>query len=81
MLGAKTTCKDRWRQVLSEADRITQKHLATLEPGISTNQTREMIASNLQLVLPENIHVTYTPEQQNWLMAVRDFIKFVRKSN
>ena len=26
MLGVKTTCKDRWRQVLSEADRIPQKH-------------------------------------------------------
>ena len=41
-LGEKTSCKDRWRQVLSEADRITNKHLLTLEPGISKNQTDEM---------------------------------------
>ena len=37
-LGAKTTCKDRWRQVLSQADRIPRKHLFTLQPGISSNQ-------------------------------------------
>jgi len=35
MLGVKTTCKDRWRQVLAEANRISEKHLLTLEPAIS----------------------------------------------
>lgn len=41
-LGAKTTCKDRWRQVLNEADRIETKYLFTLQQGISKNQLREM---------------------------------------
>jgi hypothetical protein len=27
MPGVKSTCKDRWRQVLAEADRIDHKHL------------------------------------------------------
>ena len=40
MLGAKSTCKDRWRQVLAEASKIPDKHLLTLEPGISEQQTR-----------------------------------------
>ena len=31
MLGVKSTSEDRWRQVLTEADRIPQKHLCTLE--------------------------------------------------
>src|SRR3546814_4083496 len=35
MLGAKSTLKDRWRQVLSEAEKINEKHLLTLSPGIS----------------------------------------------
>ena len=48
MLGAKSTCKDRWRQVLSEAARIPTKHLLTLEPDISGNQTDEMRANDLQ---------------------------------
>ena len=41
MLGAKSTCKDRWSQILPEAERIPLKHLVTLEPGISeTRQQR-----------------------------------------
>jgi hypothetical protein len=77
MLGSKSTCKDRWRQVLSEARRIKQKHLFTLEPGISENQTLEMKAKALQLVLPQSLHETYKPSQRNWLMNLQEFVKFV----
>lgn len=41
-LGAKTTCKDRWRQIIAEADKIPQKHLFTLQQGISKNKLKEM---------------------------------------
>lgn len=78
MLGSKSTSKDRWRQVLSEADRISPKHLVTLEPGISQNQTEEMQARHLQLVIPARLHETYQPAQRNWLMTMRDFIGLVR---
>ncbi|MES5047077.1 type II restriction endonuclease [Rhizobium nepotum] len=77
MLGAKTSCKDRWRQVLSEADRIEEKHLLTLEPGISITQTDEMKRAKLQLVLPERIHGTYQAAQRGSLMKVSDFIELV----
>jgi EcoRII C terminal len=78
MLGAKSTCKDRWRQVLSEAQKIPHKHLLTLEPGISENQTDEMRAKQLQLVLPASLHETYREKQQQWLMNVRQFLELVR---
>lgn len=78
MLGVKTTCKDRWRQVLSEADRIPKKHLLTLEPGISESQTDEMKSQNLQLVLPSSLHDTYKDSQKSWLMDVRGFITNLR---
>lgn len=77
MLGVKSTCKDRWRQVLSEADRVTDKHLLTFEAAISTNQTAEMKAHRLQLVVPEGIHSTYSAEQQKWIMNVTDFIEML----
>jgi len=78
MLGAKSTLKERWRQVLSEAERIGTKHLLTLEPGISLKQTAEMQAKQLQLVLPRDLHTTYKPEQQAWLMNISDFIRLVQ---
>jgi hypothetical protein len=77
MLGVKSTCKDRWRQVLVEADRIENKHLLTLEAAISINQTDEMQAKKLQLVLPKDLHHTYTTEQQSWLMNVASFTELV----
>ena len=79
MLGVKTTCKDRWRQVLSEAARIPEKHLITLEPGISENQTNEMSANNLQLVLPRGLHETYRENQQTWLLDLDSFITLVKE--
>ncbi|MBN2529764.1 MAG: restriction endonuclease [Deltaproteobacteria bacterium] len=79
MLGAKTTCKDRWRQVLAEASRISQKHLCTLEPGISVAQTTEMRDSGVQLVVPKEILSSFTPAQQTWLITVADFIAIVKE--
>jgi hypothetical protein len=78
MLGVKTTCKDRWRQVLSEAVRIPHKHLLTLEPGISKNQTDEMKFNNLTLVLPKSIHQSYSDEQRMDLLSVGQFIHIVK---
>ena len=77
MLGVKSTCKERWRQVLAEAARIQHKHLLTLESGISVNQTNEMISSNLQLVVPTPIHESYQDEQRDWLINVDQFISKV----
>lgn len=78
MLGAKTTCKDRWRQVLSEAKRIEAKHLVTLEAAISRVQFDEMKSNRLQLVVPSAIHPTYLPEQQEALMNIEQFISCIK---
>lgn len=78
MLGVKTTCKDRWRQVLNEAIRITNKHLLTLEPGISVAQTTEMQESNLQLIVPKQIFSSYSDAQQAWLISISDFVEFIK---
>lgn len=79
MLGVKTTCKDRWRQVLSEAKRIEDKHLLTLESPISPAQTDEMKDHRIQLVIPRALHEPYKQEQRQWLMSVDDFISTARE--
>ena len=75
MLGVKTSLKDRWRQILAEAKRITKKHLITLQPGISENQTAEMHEQGLQLVVPTPILPTYTAKQQQHIIGLGDFIE------
>ncbi|WP_299844885.1 type II restriction endonuclease [uncultured Jannaschia sp.] len=79
MLGAKSTCKDRWRQVLAEAAKIDRKHLLTLEPGISEPQTVQMEARNLQLVVPQPVHASYNADQQGWLWNLAAFIDEMRR--
>lgn len=58
MLAAKTTCKDRWRQIIIEADRIRTKHLLPLQE-VSEAQFREMTEAGVRLVVPTGIHDSY----------------------
>ncbi len=78
VLGAKTTCKDRWRQVLTEADRVVVKYLFTLQQGISKNQLREMKDSQLKLVVPRNCIGSFPQEFQSEISTLKDFIHFVK---
>ena len=78
MLGVKTTCKDRWRQVLTEANRIAAKHLFTIEPGISADQTSEMQERDVQLVVPAALFDTFEAGQRGWLWNLNDFINHAK---
>ena len=78
-LGAKTTCKDRWRQVLNEADRIKQKYLFTLQPGVSTNQMNEMKSENLWLVVPQQHFSCFDHQHCDNLISLSQFIAMVQE--
>ncbi|WP_341684654.1 type II restriction endonuclease [Limnohabitans sp.] len=77
MLGAKTTCKDRWRQVLTEAAKIPEKHLFTLETAISENQLREMQAASLTLVSTPTVLATYQAPT-GMTMNLSEFVTVVK---
>lgn len=79
MLGAKSSCKERWHQVLAEASKIRRKHLLTLEPGIPEPQTHQMKEMDLQLVVPRPIQDTYTADQRKWLWTLADFVREVAR--
>lgn len=78
MLAAKTTCKDRWRQILNEASRISTKHLLTVQEGVSVTQFREMVESGVQLVVPAPLIATYPAEVQGELVSCERFISETR---
>ena len=77
-LGAKTTCKDRWRQVLNEADRIEVKYLFTLQQGVSKNQLQEMKHENLKLVVPAPYRTSFDKEFQPEIETLASFINIVK---
>ncbi len=78
MLASKTTVRDRWRQVLNEADRIKTKHLLTLQEGVSEPQFAEMKAANVQLVVPAKLIEKYPKSIRPELMTLDSFIYEVR---
>ncbi len=78
MLASKTTAKDRWRQILNEADRVATKHLLTLQEGVSKAQFAEMKAANVQLVVPAKLIQKYPKVIQSELMTLESFIYEIR---
>jgi EcoRII C terminal/Restriction endonuclease EcoRII, N-terminal len=78
MLAVKTTCKDRWRQILNEANRVDKKHLLTLQEGISETQFREMVAARVQLVIPAPLKDRFPASVQPHLQSLESFIADVR---
>lgn len=78
-LGAKTTCKDRWRQVLNEANRIDVKYLFTLQPSISVNQLNEMKKEKVVLVIPEDNRESFDARYRKELLSLKQFVSMVRE--
>jgi type II restriction enzyme len=79
VLGAKTTCKDRWRQVLNEADRVDDKYLFTLQQGISSNQLKEMQDYRLHLVVPHKYLTSFPKEYRGGICDLSSFIGMVKE--
>jgi len=78
MLAVKTTCRDRWRQIINEADRIAKKHLLTLQNGVSKSQFDEMTAEGVQLVIPEQLMGSFPKTVQPHLQTLESFIGDIR---
>lgn len=80
-LAAKTTCKDRWRQILNEADRLRDenKYLCTMQQGISIAQMDEMQAEKVILVVPKVYHSTYPKERRDRIWTLGKFVHYVKE--
>jgi len=79
VVGVKTTCKDRWRQVLNEGKRVPSKHILTVQPGISSTQLDEMHASNVTLIVPKRLQKDYPKERRISILTIDDFVGSMRE--
>lgn len=80
-LAAKTTCKDRWRQVINEADRLRDrpKYLCTLQQGISPAQMDEMEKEKVILVVPRPYIDAYPRDRRERIWPLAKFVNYVRE--
>jgi type II restriction enzyme len=74
MVGVKTTCKDRWRQVTKEAPRVPVKHILTLQEGISSKQLAEMKQASVTLVVPKPLHKKYPKQRDIKMLDLETFL-------
>ena len=81
MLAVRATARDRWRQVLTEADRVRIKHLLTVQRGVSENQFREMVRSGVKLVVPAPLVHQYPRSVQPHVQSLESFMADVRLLN
>jgi type II restriction enzyme len=80
IVGLKTTCKDRWRQILNEGPLVEQKYLLTVQPGISAPQVHEMVQAKGALIVPEPLHQHYPTEVRPLLSSVEEFFERVQRA-
>ena len=80
-LAAKTTCKDRWRQIINEADRLRNenKFLCTLQQGISPAQMDEMQKEKVILVVPKKYITTYPRDRQDRIWTIGRFVQYLKE--
>lgn len=78
MLAAKTTLKDRWRQVTEECADLPTRHLLTLQEGLSKEQFRLITEAGIRLVVPKNLIPKYARSIQPHVLTVEGFIADVR---
>ena len=65
--------------MLSEADRVEDKYLFTLQQGISSNQLKEMKDSRLHLVVPRKYLTSFPLEYRNEIYDLSSFIGVVKE--
>ena len=79
IVGVKTTCRDRWRQVLNEGKRVEAKHIITTQQGSSSPQLQEMKDAKVTLVVPERLHSKYPQDAPLELVSLQIFLETVKK--
>jgi len=58
--------------------KITQKHLLTLQEGVSEGQFREMTEAGIRLVVPAKLKKAYPSSIQHQLQSLESFIGDIR---
>lgn len=79
-LAAKTTCKDRWRQILTEAPGVNRRYLFTLQQAISKAQLAEMSDEGVTVVMPESYRRKFDAQNRARIMSLAEFIEKLRQA-
>lgn len=79
-VGAKTTTKERWRQLAGEAEAVGTRHMVTMDTGINASKAHAMKSLSVVPVLPRPvIDECYDGKPfRDALLTVSDFVMLAR---
>lgn len=77
-LGAKTSVKERWRQLADEAKRLQTKHLITLDRYLTTSTLHDMLLARVVPVMPAAIQYEHYAGRYPEVLTVEEFMRVVR---
>lgn len=77
VVGVKHSVKDRWRQIVVEADRAAVKYLFTVDVEMSASKVDEMINDRLLPVVPLPLQSCYPESMREKFLTVRGLIDII----
>ena len=72
-VGAKTSARERWRQILDEADGAEHKYLLTLQP-VSMAALEQMSLRGLRVIVPSPLQRQFDRSARRMLLSVDAFV-------
>ena len=79
ILGAKTTCRDRWSQVAYESERADFKYLFTTQPGMTIDNLKGLEVLNVGVVAPKKNIELFPKEFQAKIWSLAKFVSMVKE--
>lgn len=79
ILGAKTTCRDRWNQVAYEAERADFKYLFTTQPGMSLDNLVGLEKLNVGVVAPQKNIESFPKAFRYKIWTLAKFVEMVKE--
>ena len=76
-VNAKTTVRERWRQLASEAQRLRTKYLITVDRNLASASVDQMVNADVQLVIPEPIRAEYGSAVVGNSWSLAEFVGYV----
>jgi hypothetical protein len=82
MVACKSTVKERWRQILTEAERIPEKYLLTVDPSLTDDTISAMNLAMLRPFVPSSVmELAYASRpSRSGLGTVSDLVDALRAS-
>lgn len=78
MLAVKTTFRDRWRQVAEECQGLPEKHMLTLQEGVSDAQYRLIRGAGIRLVVPAGRIAAFAKDIRPEILSLERFLAELR---